>query len=342
MRVIGKIWQVQQGVGIESVSGNIFSFHFQNDYDLERVISGGPWNFDAALIAMERPVGKGSIDSLRFNQADFWIQIHQVPLLCMTTAIGRSLGGMIGEVLAVDGGDSGECVGKFMRVRVRVNITTPLKRCLRVDILGDGEVTTMVLRYERLTSHCVKCGMISHTASECFNGDPIPIVDGKPVFPFGIWLRASGIHRHSNSHTSRRGFFFSPVQPKSSWRHGSGSGKAVMMEPIGKDLVEAPCEDRTSIAASKQVPVADELMEAVHEGVKIHDFASIPVVNVVLKQVEETEMLAGIRPVREIIKCKEPVIGICEDIVGVACDQSYKGNDDNSVGPPAVPLFPNH
>ncbi|KAK1548722.1 hypothetical protein Q3G72_004446 [Acer saccharum] len=51
-------------------------------------------------------------------------------------------------------------------------------------------------------------------------------------------------------------------------------------------------------------------------------------------------MLAGMRPVREIIKCKEPVIGLCEDIVGVACDQSYKGNDDNSVGPPAVPLFP--
>ncbi|KAK0588601.1 hypothetical protein LWI29_003108 [Acer saccharum] len=126
MCVIGKIWQVRKGMDIESVIGNTFTFHFRDVYDLNRVISGGPWSFDNALLAMEKPVGKGTIESLRFNQADFWVQIHQVPLLCMTKEIGRFLGGMIGEVLKVDGGVSGDCLGKFMWVRVRVNIEKSL------------------------------------------------------------------------------------------------------------------------------------------------------------------------------------------------------------------------
>ncbi|KAK0579501.1 hypothetical protein LWI29_027210 [Acer saccharum] len=131
MRVIGKIWQVRKGMDIESITGNTFTFHFRDAYDLERVFSGGPWNFNNALLAMERPIGKGTIESLKFSQADFWVQIHQVPLLCMTREIGRFLGGMIGEVLEVDGGSSGDCVGKFMKVRVRVNIEKSLTRCLR-------------------------------------------------------------------------------------------------------------------------------------------------------------------------------------------------------------------
>ena len=67
MRVIGKIWQIRKGMEIESVTGNTFSFHFRDAYDLERVMLGGPWSFDNALLAMERPVGKGTIKSLRFN-----------------------------------------------------------------------------------------------------------------------------------------------------------------------------------------------------------------------------------------------------------------------------------
>ncbi|KAK3204448.1 hypothetical protein Dsin_018494 [Dipteronia sinensis] len=115
MQVIGKIWQVNNGMNNESVSGNTFTFHFSDGHDLNRVIAGGPWSFDNALIAMERPAGKGTTDSLSFSLADFWIQIHQIPLLCMTREIGCFLGGLIGQVLDVDGGASGDCVGNFRR-----------------------------------------------------------------------------------------------------------------------------------------------------------------------------------------------------------------------------------
>ncbi|TXG61742.1 hypothetical protein EZV62_013105 [Acer yangbiense] len=167
MRVIGKIWQVKKGIDIESVSGNVFSFHFRDEWDMEKVILGSPWSFDNALMVLEKPVY-------------------------------GFLGSMIGEVLDIDGGNSGDCVGKFMRVRIRMDITKPLKRCLWVDIMGDGTETIMILRYERLPNHCFKCGLIDHSTAECKEEGSCILVNGKEELPYGMWLRASSSQRKSN------------------------------------------------------------------------------------------------------------------------------------------------
>ncbi|KAK1555502.1 hypothetical protein Q3G72_027318 [Acer saccharum] len=141
MRVIGKIWQVRRGVEIESVTGNIFSFHFSDLEDRSRVMSGAPWSFDNALLVLEIPDSKGTIETMAFNRCDFWVQIYQVPILCMTKEIGWFLGEMIGEVLDVDGGMAGDCIGKFMRIRVRIDLDNLMRRCIRMDIMGDGAET---------------------------------------------------------------------------------------------------------------------------------------------------------------------------------------------------------
>ncbi|TXG48183.1 hypothetical protein EZV62_027477 [Acer yangbiense] len=156
MRVIRSIWRVKEGFEIESVTGNIFTFHFKNEEDRRRVISGGPWSFDDALMVFAKSEGKGRIESIQFKEAKFWVQIHQVLILCMTKKIGWFLGSMIGEVVEVDGGNSGEAGGKFLPARVKVDITKPLRRCLRIDVLGDGEESVMLLRYERLPNHCFR------------------------------------------------------------------------------------------------------------------------------------------------------------------------------------------
>ncbi|TXG71386.1 hypothetical protein EZV62_006321 [Acer yangbiense] len=192
MRVIGKIWHVQEGVEIKSMSGNIFSFHFTNQEDKCRVLSGAPWTFDNALLVLEETEGRGTIDKLAFNLCEFWVQIYQVPLICSSKEIGRFLGEMIWEVIEVDGGMVGNCAGKFMRVRVRIDINRPLRRCLRVDIMGDGVETVMLLRYEKLPNICFICGRIEHTTNECLSEEQFPVVDGKKKLSFGAWMKADG------------------------------------------------------------------------------------------------------------------------------------------------------
>ncbi|TXG59653.1 hypothetical protein EZV62_014226 [Acer yangbiense] len=236
MRVIGRIWQVSRGFEVESVSGNMFSFHFQNEDDRQRVIWGSPWHFDDALLVLEKPVGKGLIESLKFNLAEFWIQIHQIPIICMSRKIGWFLGGLIGEVLEVDGGNTGEARGKFMRVRVRLEINKPLKRCLRVDIMGDGAKSLMILRYERLRSHCLKCGMVDHRMAECLVDEPIPVINGVAQPNFGIWMRASPPNYMNN--TELREDIQKSIhhqQGLATGKGGSRSGKITEIHPMEED-----------------------------------------------------------------------------------------------------------
>ncbi|KAK2646556.1 hypothetical protein Ddye_021751 [Dipteronia dyeriana] len=143
IRVIGKIWLVKKGVDVESVTGNIFTFHFNDQEDR-----------------------------------------NHIPLLCMTKEIGRFLSEMIGKVVDVDGGAAGDCVGKFIRVRICINIEKPLRRCLWVDIMGDGHETIMLLMYERLINLCFTYGRVCHRTNEWTSDEPISMVDGveKPLF----------------------------------------------------------------------------------------------------------------------------------------------------------------
>ncbi|KAK1550870.1 hypothetical protein Q3G72_026149 [Acer saccharum] len=137
--------------------------------DRWKVLAGGPWSFDNALIVLEEPAGKGAIRSLKFSTAEFWVQISNIPMLCMTMDIGRFLGGIIGEVREVDAGPSRDCLGKFLRVRVAIEIDKPIRRFLRVDVLRDGEETIMPIQYERLPNFCFSCGFLGHMIRDCSN-----------------------------------------------------------------------------------------------------------------------------------------------------------------------------
>ncbi|KAL5816057.1 hypothetical protein ACOSQ3_024435 [Xanthoceras sorbifolium] len=95
------------------------------------------------------PTGSGSLANMRFGYAEFWVQLHNVPLLCLTKDIGYFLGSQIGQVVEVDSTPSGDCLGKYLRMHVRIDIRKPLKRFLPVDILGDNMKTIMPLKKSR-------------------------------------------------------------------------------------------------------------------------------------------------------------------------------------------------
>ncbi|KAH7567791.1 hypothetical protein JRO89_XS07G0149900 [Xanthoceras sorbifolium] len=75
--------------------------------------------------------------------------------------------GQIGAVCEVDLGTTGDCAGKFLRLRIRIDVSKPLRRCIRVDLDGSGKAVTMLLRYERLPEFCFQCGHVGHATREC-------------------------------------------------------------------------------------------------------------------------------------------------------------------------------
>ncbi|KAK3193080.1 hypothetical protein Dsin_024390 [Dipteronia sinensis] len=150
--VFSKFWKVSEGVQIEAVEGNVFAFYFKNNLDRHHIQSGGPWNFDSSIIAFEEPTGIGDIKSIKISKVDFWSG-WEVPSK------------MIREVRNVDLETIRDEVRRFLRVRVAISIDVPLQRCLQLDLLGHGLVTTLLLRYERLIDYCFKCGLVGHILS---------------------------------------------------------------------------------------------------------------------------------------------------------------------------------
>lgn len=99
-----------------------------------------------------------------------------------------------------------------------------MRRCLRVDILGDGVETIMLLRYERLPNICFRCDRVGHTTNECQSEDQIPIVDGVEKPLFGAWMKVLGPFRKNNFRNlgSKSGFY---DRNSNSFSRGDFSGR---------------------------------------------------------------------------------------------------------------------
>ncbi|KAL5815295.1 hypothetical protein ACOSQ4_025936 [Xanthoceras sorbifolium] len=188
--VIPKVWRTTQTFIMENVKENVFVFQFQNQADKRRVLTGGPWSFDKCLIVLEEPRGDGKFLEMGFNNVQFWVQLHNVPLVCMTKEIGWALGNKIGRVTDIDVGATGDCLGRFLRVRVVIDVSKPLSRYLRVCLLEGDPDTVLLLRYERLTEYCFHCGVVGHVVRECQLAHDRSGSSSMPEFKFGTWMRA--------------------------------------------------------------------------------------------------------------------------------------------------------
>ncbi|KAK3211797.1 hypothetical protein Dsin_016503 [Dipteronia sinensis] len=188
INVMTSIWRVNEGVDFEWAEGNTFAIHFKNLEVRIRIIAGGLWNFDRAIVVFEEPSGDRDILSMSFSQAIFWIQIHNLPLICMTEEIGTFLGKMIGEVRDIDLESAREGNGRFIRVRVVLNVNAPPMHCIRVDLLGIGKITTMLLRYERLLDYCFKCSRLGHTMRDCIDAGDFKDVSSEANLRLNVWL----------------------------------------------------------------------------------------------------------------------------------------------------------
>ena len=56
----------------------MFIFKFGSNEIRMRILAGGPWHFDRALIVLIEPVGIIDIKMQDFSHVSFWVQIHNV------------------------------------------------------------------------------------------------------------------------------------------------------------------------------------------------------------------------------------------------------------------------
>ena len=177
-------WRTIKEVKIESMGDNVFLFKFANEVERRRVLMGVPWHFDRALLVLVEPSSIGDIKKQSFTHTSFWVQIHNMPIMCMARETIKKLGERIGIVEDIEADEAGECLGQFSRVRISVSITQPLKKV--VFLQQEGEKIPMPVLYKKLPDFCFCCAHIGHQFREClkYKGQP------KEELPYGTWMRA--------------------------------------------------------------------------------------------------------------------------------------------------------
>lgn len=125
-------WRVKKGFNFREISSNLFSFQFSDVGEKERVFKSGPWSFDRALLVLREP-GMIQPSKMTFEESPFWIRLYDLPFSAMNRETAVMLGNRIGEVLDVDESTVRVC-GKFIRLRVMLNITKPLRRGVMVNM----------------------------------------------------------------------------------------------------------------------------------------------------------------------------------------------------------------
>ena len=97
--------------------------------DQKRVLTNGPWNLFKNLLLLNEVDSDTQVYRMEFKMLELWVQIHNVPLAC-----AEVIGNQIGNVTNIAIGLKGECWGKFLRVRVSIDISRPLKRVIRISL----------------------------------------------------------------------------------------------------------------------------------------------------------------------------------------------------------------
>ncbi|KAE8770391.1 hypothetical protein D1007_57857 [Hordeum vulgare] len=219
-QTLGRIWCPIKGLECKELETNIFLFTFRQAAGWRRALEEGPWWFDKELLVMEEFDPEKTVEEYDFKLIPMWIHVFGLPLGQMNRHTRERIGDDFHELLEVDVGHDGRAMGKYLRVKVKLDITVPLMRGFVLDrdkkegkgsgVVGveeevSGHKRTKGLlccrfEYEHMLDFCYTCGVVGHGEKECSTR---PTRGEVPQF--GPWLRAEVHHRRNDVTVYGRG-----------------------------------------------------------------------------------------------------------------------------------------
>jgi hypothetical protein len=179
-------WTPQGKITLKVLGENLFIIEFEKVEDKYQVLEWRPWVFDGNLFSVADFDGVAQLSTIEFEKVALWVRMLNLPLACMNAEIGKMIGSSIGQVEEVDTDEDGVGWGKFLRVRIRVDLTKPLMRGKRLKVQG---VSMWIdFQYERLPRFCFSCGVVQHGPTGCKKRFNPPSQGGDEEY--GQWLRA--------------------------------------------------------------------------------------------------------------------------------------------------------
>jgi 14-3-3 protein epsilon len=160
------LWKPVKGVTIKEAKVGTFLFHFAHPLDMEAVLNGGPWTFDNNMLILEQVLLGVQIDQIPLCHATLWVQVHYLPTGLMKETVGQRLANYIGTFVEYDKNNNSCFWRQYMRIRVKIDVRQPLKKDAKVKN-REGELCTVMFKYEKLGIFCFLCGIMGHAENRC-------------------------------------------------------------------------------------------------------------------------------------------------------------------------------
>ncbi|KAK8972945.1 hypothetical protein V6N11_025441 [Hibiscus sabdariffa] len=185
-RVFRSVWKTNNVSEITELSQNFFLIKPTSAEAQTMILNRPPWVLDDDLFSIVAYNPAWRVADFEFTRMVIWVRVFQLPLHAMNSTMGLRLGGCIGRAVAIDHRVEGGNLGEFLRIRVEIDITKPLRRFV---LLGNGQgkkPTPCPLRYERLPNFCFFCGLVGHLLLSC---PTKPTVLDERKLQYGEWMR---------------------------------------------------------------------------------------------------------------------------------------------------------
>lgn len=125
---------------------------------------------------------------VHFDHMSIWARILNLPFELMNDKWGWKIAEMVGTVEKVEVDAQHRAWGPYLRVKVKIDITKPLRRGIALFSSKRKTTEWYEVRYEKVPNYCYSCGIVDHSSIEC----PTPAErDANGLLPYGKDLRAS-------------------------------------------------------------------------------------------------------------------------------------------------------
>ena len=123
-----RAWGLEDRLRITEIGSNLFQFKFISEFDLNRILRGGPWSFDNQLLMLKRWRKGMTVANIRMEMATLWVQIWGAPLDMFSSHVAKEVGSRLGVVEEVEQRRGQDELNYFMRVRVALPILKPISQ----------------------------------------------------------------------------------------------------------------------------------------------------------------------------------------------------------------------
>ncbi|KAK1666317.1 hypothetical protein QYE76_054476 [Lolium multiflorum] len=238
---IGKmkaVWNLSRDPICREAGENLFVIQLHCLGDWKKVVHQGPWTFRGWAVLIEDYDGKEDPAQFEFGGLYVWAQIHGIPELYRKPWIVDDLARRVGKTREVQMSPKLFYEGNYVRIRVFLELNSPLKRVVSLNIDGEGK-KRLYVKYEKVPFFCKHCGIIGHNHEECGDG-----VWGTKDLQYGDFMFAT---RRATAAVESR-----PLAGRGRGRTGRGSPQGM---PRKRSSQDAELDDPAELKDDASSPI---------------------------------------------------------------------------------------